>query len=81
MKKIQTQRKKVIKEVQTVKYAINRFLGIIIPIFDSDACTLYLINVDMAEYEQSLNLRDRLIDQRGLLRYLFGKKDVNSTNN
>jgi len=51
MKKIQTQRKKVIKEVQTVKYAINRFLGIIRPIFDSDAYTLYLINVDMAEYE------------------------------
>ena len=60
--KIQAQREKIIKEVKTVKYAINRFLGIIRQIFDSDAYTLYLINVDMAEYEQTLNLRDRSMD-------------------
>ncbi len=35
----------------------------------------------MAEYEQTFNLRDRSIDYRGSPQYLFGKKDVNSTNN
>jgi len=35
----------------------------------------------MAEYEQTLNLRDKSIDYRGSQQHLFGKKGVNSTNN